>query len=79
MRTHHSFCARSWSLVLVALHRLHRRAHRPGAGRRRRGRPSVRIPTLPAPEKKTIPVVQIAEAKGWPPGMKPHGAAVACR
>ena len=33
-------------------------------------------PTLPAPEKKkTIPVVQIAEAKGWPPGMKPTAPA----
>ena len=25
-------------------------------------------PVLPAPEKKAIPVVRIAEAKGWPPG-----------
>ena len=32
-------------------------------------------PTLPEPEKKTIPVVQIAEAKGWPPGMKPAAPA----
>ena len=32
-------------------------------------------PALPAPEKKAIPVVQVAEAKGWPPGMKPHGPA----
>jgi len=33
-------------------------------------------PTLPAPEKKkTIPVVQIAEARGWPPGMKPTAPA----
>src|SRR5690348_16800411 len=29
-------------------------------------------PVLPAPEKKAIPVVRIAEAKGWPPGMKPR-------
>jgi glucose/arabinose dehydrogenase len=32
-------------------------------------------PTLPEPNKKLIPVVQIAEAKGWPPGMKPTAAA----
>jgi glucose/arabinose dehydrogenase len=32
-------------------------------------------PTLPAPEKKAIPVVQVAEAKGWPPGMKPAAPA----
>ncbi len=32
-------------------------------------------PTLPEPEKKTIPVVQIAEAKGWPPDMKPTAPA----
>ncbi len=32
-------------------------------------------PTLPEPDKKLIPVVQIAEAKGWPPGMTPVGAA----
>ncbi len=31
-------------------------------------------PTIPAPEKKLIPIVQIAEAKGWPPGMKPTPA-----
>src|SRR3954471_18387747 len=31
-------------------------------------------PQLNKPEKQTIPVVQIAEAKGWPPGMKPVGA-----
>ena len=31
-------------------------------------------PTIPAPEKKLIPIVQIAEAKGWPPGMKPTAA-----
>ncbi len=28
-------------------------------------------PTLPKPDKQTVPVVQVAEAKGWPPGMKP--------
>ena len=32
-------------------------------------------PTLPEPEKKAIPVVQIAEAKGWPPDMKPTAPA----
>ena len=32
-------------------------------------------PTLPQPEKKAIPVVQIAEAKGWPPNMKPQAPA----
>ena len=32
-------------------------------------------PTLPAPDKKAIPVVQVAEAKGWPPGMKPKAPA----
>ena len=32
-------------------------------------------PTLPEPNKKLIPVVQVAEAKGWPPGMKPTSAA----
>ena len=32
-------------------------------------------PTLPQPEKKAIPVVQIAEAKGWPPDMKPTAPA----
>jgi glucose/arabinose dehydrogenase len=32
-------------------------------------------PTLPEPEKKAIPVVQIAEAKGWPPGMGPKAPA----
>jgi glucose/arabinose dehydrogenase len=31
-------------------------------------------PTLPKPDEQTIPVVQIAEAKGWPPGMKPVAA-----
>jgi glucose/arabinose dehydrogenase len=31
-------------------------------------------PTLPPPDKQAIPVVQIAEAKGWPPGMKPAAA-----
>jgi len=28
-------------------------------------------PALPAPEKKAIPVVQVAEAKGWPQGAAP--------
>ena len=32
-------------------------------------------PTLPEPNKKLIPVVQIAAAKGWPSGMKPTPAA----
>jgi glucose/arabinose dehydrogenase len=32
-------------------------------------------PSLPEPEKKILPVVQIAEAKGWPPGLTPKGAA----
>jgi glucose/arabinose dehydrogenase len=32
-------------------------------------------PTLPEPEKKVIPVVQIAEAKGWPADMKPTAPA----
>ena len=31
-------------------------------------------PTLPAPGKKLIPIVQVAAAKGWPPGMKPTPA-----
>jgi glucose/arabinose dehydrogenase len=31
-------------------------------------------PTIPAVEKKLIPTVQVAEAKGWPPGMKPTPA-----
>ena len=31
-------------------------------------------PQLPKPDKQTIPVVQVAEARGWPPGMKPTGA-----
>jgi glucose/arabinose dehydrogenase len=32
-------------------------------------------PSLPAPEKKLVPVLQIAEAKGWPPGMMPKASA----
>jgi glucose/arabinose dehydrogenase len=32
-------------------------------------------PSLPEPDKKLIPIVQIAEAKGWPAGMTPAGAA----
>ena len=28
-------------------------------------------PSLPAPDEQAIPVVQIAAAKGWPPGQKP--------
>ena len=43
--------------------------------RRRRHPPSARSPTLPEPEKKAIPVVQIAEAKGWPADMKPTAPA----
>src|SRR5215203_6126101 len=31
-------------------------------------------PSLPEPDKKLIPIVQIAAAKGWPPGMKPAAA-----
>src|SRR6187401_2295056 len=31
-------------------------------------------PTLPDPAKKLIPVVQVAEAKGWPAGMTPTPA-----
>jgi glucose/arabinose dehydrogenase len=31
-------------------------------------------PTLPRPDKQAVPVVQIAEARGWPPGMKPVAA-----
>jgi glucose/arabinose dehydrogenase len=31
-------------------------------------------PQLPAPEKKLIPVVQVAEATGWPAGAKPTPA-----
>ena len=31
-------------------------------------------PTLPKPDQQVVPVVQIAEAKGWPPGMKPVAA-----
>jgi len=40
--------------------------------------PSVTLgptPTLAEPNKKAIPIVQIAEAKGWPPGMKPTAPA----
>jgi glucose/arabinose dehydrogenase len=32
-------------------------------------------PTLAKPNKQTVPIVQIAEAKGWPPGMKPQAPA----
>ncbi len=32
-------------------------------------------PTLPAPDKHLVPTVQIAEAKGWPSGVKPAPAA----
>jgi glucose/arabinose dehydrogenase len=32
-------------------------------------------PTMPAPNKKLIPTVQIAAATGWPPGMTPAPAA----
>ena len=31
-------------------------------------------PSFPEPEKQLIPVVQVAEAKGWPAGMKPVAA-----
>ena len=31
-------------------------------------------PTFPEVQKKLIPTVQVAEAKGWPPGMKPTPA-----
>jgi len=31
-------------------------------------------PSLPKPDDQAIPIVQIAEAKGWPPGMKPVAA-----
>jgi glucose/arabinose dehydrogenase len=31
-------------------------------------------PTIPEVQKKLIPTVQVAEAKGWPPGMKPTPA-----
>jgi glucose/arabinose dehydrogenase len=31
-------------------------------------------PTLPEPEKRTIPIVQVAEAKGWPSGVQPKPA-----
>jgi len=32
-------------------------------------------PSMPEPNKKLIPIVQIAAAKGWPPGMTPAPAA----
>jgi glucose/arabinose dehydrogenase len=32
-------------------------------------------PSIPAPDKKLVPIVQIAEAKRWSPGMKPTAAA----
>src|SRR3954469_20886465 len=32
-------------------------------------------PVLPQPDKKAIPIVQVAEAKGWPPGMMPRAPA----
>ena len=32
-------------------------------------------PSLPEPDKKLIPVVQVAEARGWPAGMKPTAPA----
>src|SRR5262245_49713699 len=32
-------------------------------------------PQLPKPDDQTIPIVQVAEAKGWPPGMKPQAPA----
>jgi glucose/arabinose dehydrogenase len=32
-------------------------------------------PSLPAPDKRLIPIVQVATAKGWPANAKPTGAA----
>jgi glucose/arabinose dehydrogenase len=32
-------------------------------------------PQLPKPDEQTIPIVQVAEAKGWPSGMKPQAPA----
>jgi glucose/arabinose dehydrogenase len=32
-------------------------------------------PQLPKPDTQTIPIVQVAEAKGWPAGMKPQAPA----
>jgi glucose/arabinose dehydrogenase len=32
-------------------------------------------PQLPKPDDQAIPIVQVAEAKGWPPGMKPQAPA----
>src|SRR5215831_7838947 len=32
-------------------------------------------PTLPPPDKQAIPVVQVAEARGWPAGMTPTAPA----
>ena len=75
MRTYHSVSCRPWASAswLASLPAPWARPTRlPWP---RHIRPWVRIPTLPAPEKKTIPVVQIAEAKGWPPGMKPTAPA----
>ena len=47
----------------------------PTRHRRLRPHPTVGAnPTLPEPEKKAIPVVQIAEAKGWPAGHEADGA-----
>ena len=32
-------------------------------------------PQLPKPDDQAIPIVQVAEARGWPPGMKPQAPA----
>jgi len=32
-------------------------------------------PQLPKPNEQAIPIVQVAEAKGWPPGLKPQAPA----
>src|SRR5689334_23555481 len=32
-------------------------------------------PQLPKPDEQTIPIVQVAEAKGWPAGLKPQAPA----
>jgi glucose/arabinose dehydrogenase len=32
-------------------------------------------PQLPQPDEQTIPIVQVAEAKGWPSGLKPQAPA----
>jgi glucose/arabinose dehydrogenase len=32
-------------------------------------------PGLPKPDPQAIPIVQVAEARGWPPGMQPRAPA----